>query len=102
MPRSYPSEFRVDVIRVARNREPGVSIDQIAHDFGIHPMTLSKWLRRADIDDGNRPGQSRTESVELRELRKRNRLLQQENEVLRRAAAYLSQANLPGKGFTRS
>lgn len=102
MPRSYPSEFRVDVIRVARNREPGVSIDQIAHDFGIHPMTLSKWLRRADIDDGNRPGQSRPESVELRELRKRNRLLEQENEVLRRAAAYLSQANLPGKGFTRS
>ena len=73
MPRSYPSEFREDVIRVARNREPGVSIDQIAHDFGIHPMTLSKWLRRADIDDGNRPGQSRTESAELRELRKRNR-----------------------------
>ena len=102
MPRSYPSEFREDVIRVARNREPGVSIDQIAHDFGIHPMTLSKWLRRADIDDGNRPGQSRTESAELRELRKRNRLLEQENEVLRRAAAYLSQANLPGKGFTRS
>lgn len=102
MPRSYPSEFREDVIRVARNREPGVTVEQIAHDFGVHPMTLSKWLRRADIDDGTRPGQSRAESAELRELRKRNRLLEQENEMLRRAAAYLSQANLPGKGFTRS
>jgi transposase-like protein len=40
---------------------------------------------------------SASESAELRELRKRNRLLEQENEVLRRAAAYLSQANLPGK-----
>ncbi|CAM4169879.1 Transposase-like protein [Helcobacillus massiliensis] len=40
--------------------------------------------------------------VELRDLRRRNRLLEQENEVLRRAAAYLSQANLPGKGSTRS
>ena len=56
----------------------------------------------ADIDDGNRPGKSREESAELREARKQIRLLQQENEVLRRAAAYLSQANLPGKGCTRS
>lgn len=52
--------------------------------------------------DGVRPGQTRAESDEIRELRKRNRLLEQENEVLRRAAAYLSQANLPGKGSTRS
>ena len=102
MPRPYPREFRDDVVRVARNREDGVTIEQIAADFGIHPMTLSKWMRQADIDGGAKPGTSRTESVELRELRRRNRLLEQENEVLRRAAAYLSQANLPGKGSTRS
>ncbi|MFZ2509545.1 MAG: IS3 family transposase [Gordonia sp. (in: high G+C Gram-positive bacteria)] len=95
MPKPYPSEFRDDVVRVAQHREPGVTIEQIAKDFGVHPMTLQKWLRRADIDDGARPGPSRTESAEIRELRKRNRLLEQENEVLRRAAAYLSQANLP-------
>jgi len=65
-------------------------------------MTLQKWLRRADIDAGAKPGTTRTEAAEIRELRKRNRLLEQENEVLRRAAAYLSQANLPGKGSTRS
>ena len=59
-------------------------------------------MRQADVDDGAKPGTSRAESVELRELRRRNRLLEQENEVLRRAAAYLSQANLPGKGSTRS
>ncbi|WP_336633324.1 MULTISPECIES: IS3 family transposase [unclassified Microbacterium] len=95
MPKPYPSEFRDDVVRVARNREPGVTIEQIAKDFGVHPMTLQKWMRRADIDEGAKPGQSRTESAELREARKRIRLLEQENEVLRRAAAYLSQANLP-------
>ena len=100
MPKPYPSEFRDDVVRVARNREPGVTIEQIAHDFGNHPMTLQKWLRRADIDEGVKPGQSRTEAAELREARKRIRLLEQENEVLRRAAAYLSQANLPGRGST--
>ena len=65
-------------------------------------MTLQKWLHRADIDEGVKPGQARTEGAELRDARKRIRLLEQENEVLRRAAAYLSQANLPGKGSTRS
>ncbi len=102
MPKPYPREFRDDVVRVARNRELGVTIEQIAKDFGVHPMTLQKWLRRADIDAGATPGQSRTEAAKIRELRKRNRLLEQENEVLRRAAACLSQASLPGKGFTRS
>ena len=95
-------QFREDVVRVARQREDGVTLDQIAADFGIHPMTLSKWMRQADIDEGNRPGTSSDESAELRELRRRNRLLEQENEVLRRAAAYLSQAQLPGKRSTRS
>ncbi len=102
MPKPYPREFRDDVVRVARDREPGVTVEQIAEDFGVHPMTLFKWLRQAGIDEGAEPGVSRGESVELREARKRIKLLEQENEVLRRAAAYLSQANLPGKGFTRS
>jgi transposase len=102
VPKPYPREFRDDVVRVARNREPGVTVEQIANDFGVHTMTLQKWLQRAAVDDGTKPGQSRTEGVELREARQRIRLLEQENEVLRRAAAYLSQANLPGKGSTRS
>jgi len=102
MPKPFPKEFREDVVRVARGRDPGVTLEQIATDFGIHPMTLSKWLRQADIDDGARPGTSRSESADLRAANRRIRLLEQENEVLRRAAAYLSQANLPGKGSTRS
>ncbi len=63
---------------------------------------LRKWLRQADIDAGAKPGVSSSESAELRQARARIKLLEQENEVLRRAAAYLSQANLPGKGSTRS
>ncbi|MET9031112.1 hypothetical protein ABZW96_36785 [Nocardia sp. NPDC004168] len=54
-------------------------------------------MRQADIDEGNKPGTTSSESAELREVRRRNRLLEQENEVLRRAAAYLSKAHLPGK-----
>ncbi|WP_157233510.1 IS3 family transposase [Kibdelosporangium phytohabitans] len=95
MPKPYPQEFRDDVVRVAREREPGVTVEQIAKDFGVHPMTLFTWLRQADADEGAKPGMTRNDSAELREARKRIKLLEQENEVLRRATAYLSQANLP-------
>ena len=98
----YPKEFKEDVIRVARDRGPGETLEQIATDFGIHPITLSKWLRQADVEDGVKPGVTDVQATELRELRRRNRRLEQEVEVLRRAAAYLSQAHLPGKGSTRS
>ncbi|RDI43541.1 transposase [Nocardia mexicana] len=97
MPKPYPREFRDDVVRVARNRDAGVTIEEIAADFGVHPMTVSKWMRNADVDDGVKPGTTTTESAEVRALRRRVKLLEQENEVLKRAAAYLSQANLPGK-----
>ncbi|MFG2630731.1 IS3 family transposase [Streptomyces sp. NPDC048473] len=95
MPKPYPQEFREDVVRVARNRGPGVTIEQVAADFGVHAMTLWKWMRRADIDDGTKPATTSQESTELRDARRRIKLLEQENEVLRRAAAYLSRANLP-------
>ncbi len=102
MGKPFPKEYRDDVVRVARERGPGVTLEQIASDFGVHPITLSKWLRRADVEDGLKAGPSSDQLAELRELKRRNRLLEQENEVLRRAAAYLSQAQLPGKGSTRS
>lgn len=66
MPEPFPKEFREDVVRVARGRDAGVTLEQIAADFGIHPMTLSKWIRQADIDHGVRPGRSRQESCEQR------------------------------------
>lgn len=43
MPKPYPKEFREDVVRVARSREAGVTLAQVAKDFGIHEMTLNKW-----------------------------------------------------------
>ena len=102
MPRPYPREFREDVIRVARDRGPDVRIKDIAEDFGISESCLQNWLRQADRDDGIRSGPTTSELEDLREARKRIRLLEQENEVLRRAAAYLSQANLGPKGSSRS
>ena len=95
MPKPHPREFRDDVVAVARKGEAPIA--EIAKDFGISESCLRNWLAKADVEDGRRPGVTAAESAELRELKRRNRLLEQENEVLRRAAAYLSQANLPGK-----
>jgi len=95
MPKPYPKEFRDDVVAVARQGQ--APLTQIAKDFGISETCLSNWIKKADIEDGNRPGLTAKEAELVRDLKRHNRLLEQENEVLRRAAAYLSQANLPGK-----
>ena len=88
MPRPYPQEFRDDVVAVARRHEAPLS--QIAKDFGISDATLHNWLKRADVEDGVRPGVTTAEAAENRELRKRLRLVEQENEILRRAAAFFA------------
>ena len=93
MPKAFPAEFRRDVIAVARKREAPLS--QIARDFGISEGCLHRWLKRAEIEDGVREGLTQAEEAEIRELKKRNRLLEQENEVLRRAAIYLGQGLNP-------
>ncbi|GAB3110923.1 transposase [Janibacter alkaliphilus] len=92
MPAPHPKEFRDDVVAVARKGETPIA--QLAKDFGISESCLRNWLKAADVEDGIRPGVTRADSEELKDLKRRNRALEQENEVLRRAAAYLSQANL--------
>jgi len=76
MPKPFPKEFRDDVIRVAQNRHPDVSLAQIAKDFGVHVGTLDKWMRQARIEAGEQAGETKQESAELRELRRRNHLLE--------------------------
>lgn len=92
MPKPFPKEFRRDVVEVARKREAPVA--QVAKDFGISESCLHRWLQAADIEDGLREG-ALPESAEMRELKKRNRLLEQENEILRRAAAFFAKDVLP-------
>ena len=93
MPKLYPREFRDNVVAVARQGNEGLA--QIAKDFGIAESCLRNWLAAADADDGKRGGPKAQEAEQLRDLKRRNRLLEQENEVLRRAAAYLSQGINP-------
>ena len=97
MPKPYPKEFRQNVVEVARAREVGTTLKEIAKDFGISQSCLTNWIAIADRQDGSKPAAAVSDSGELRDAPRRIRLLEQENEVLRRAAAYLSQANLPGK-----
>lgn len=67
MPKPYPKEFRQDVVRVARNHGPGVTVEQVATDFGVHPMMLWKWMRRADVDDvgGSSPRRARAAALDM-------------------------------------
>jgi transposase len=93
MPKAFPLEFRRDVVAVARKGEAPLS--QIARDFGISESCLHRWLKLADVDDGVRPGVTSSESAQLLELKKRNKTLEQENEILRRAAAYFAREISP-------
>jgi transposase len=101
VPKPYPAEFRRDVIAVARKGE--ASVAQVAKDFGISETCLQRWLKIADREDGLAPatssdrggGGAKDADAELRELRRRNKLLEQENEILRRATAYFARDVLP-------
>lgn len=69
-------------------RKGQAPLSQIAKDFGISEGSLANWMKRADVEDPKRPGMTDDNRKEMREANKRIRLLEQENEVLRRAAAY--------------
>ncbi|MFI9405131.1 transposase [Nocardia sp. NPDC052316] len=92
MPPAHPPEFRQRAIELARTS--GRSIGKVAADLGISESCLRHWLAIADADDGKREGLTSAERKELTELRRRNRALQLENEVLRKAAAYFAAENV--------
>ena len=97
MPTPYPKEFRDDVIAVARQGDRSVA--QVARSFGISESCLARWLLIAERADGLAPPGSPTAGGDLaaenQELRKKTKLLEQENEILRRATAYFARDVLP-------
>jgi transposase len=88
----YPAEFRERAVELARLREKPVK--QLATDLGISDRTLHNWLKQADIDEGRREGLTTEERAELVRLRRRNRLLEMEIEILKKASAYFARENV--------
>lgn len=88
MGKRYPKEFREDVVRLARRGD--LKYSQLAADFGVSEASIYNWVKQADIDDGVRPGLTQEEADELREVKRRNRVLEEENLILRRAAAFFA------------
>lgn len=97
MPRShppYPPEFRAEAVRLYR--ESGRSLNAISKDLGISLESLRSWVNQAKIDTGEKAGLTTEEREELRRLRKENRTLRMERDLLKKAAAYFARESETG------
>ena len=83
----YPPEFRRQALELLR---AGTPLKEVAADFGVSEQTLRNWRRQGDIDAGRVEGLTTDEREELRRLRRENRRLQEEREILKRAAAFFA------------
>jgi len=91
MPRGtapYPPEFRAEAVRLAR--QPGHSTREVARDLGIGNETLRRWVIQAEVDAGESEGPTSDERAELVRLRRENRTLRTEREILKKAAAFFA------------
>jgi transposase len=93
MPKKFPPEFKRDVVTVARRGD--LTVAEVAADFDVSVESVRRWMHQADIDDGVREGPTTAEQNEVVQLRRANRRLEMENEILRRAAAYFAKDALP-------
>ncbi len=92
MPAAYPEEFRRRAVDLVRESEESVSA--VARRLGISNSGLRRWVAQAEIDEGQVPGLTTEERQELTKLRKENRVLRMERDLLSRAAAFFAQENV--------
>ncbi len=92
MPAAKPPEFRRRAVELVRRGDQ--PLPQIARDLGVSESCLRGWVRTDDVDSGGRDGISSDERKELVELRRRNRVLETEVEILKRASAYFARENV--------
>jgi transposase len=89
----YPAAFRAEAVQLVRGG--GRTLTQAAQDLGVHHDTLRGWVRQAEIDGGRRDGLTTEERAELARLRRENRVLKEEREILRKAAAFFAAESAP-------
>jgi transposase len=86
--RSFSKEFKRDAVALVRSS--GKSIPEVARDLDLTESALREWVRQADVDEGRRDGLTTSEREELARLRKENRVLREERDILKRAAAFFA------------
>jgi transposase-like protein len=84
----FSAEARAAAVRLAR--EPGNSFATVSHDLGVHHMTVRRWAQALDAEEDSAARQARAEHAELVALRQRVRVLEEEREILAKAAAFLA------------
>ncbi len=84
----YPLEFKVEAVQLVQRGER--SLARIASDLGVSEQTLRNWVKQAEIDSGVRTGLTTEERDELRRLRRENRILTEERDILKKAAAFFA------------
>jgi transposase len=84
----FPAEFRREAVKLMRDSDKPVP--QLAKDLGVSENTLRNWSRQAEVDAGEREGLTSEQLEELRRLRRENRTLQMEREVLKKAAVFFA------------
>jgi transposase len=82
-----PPEYRRQALELLRSGSP---LKEVAADLGVSEQTLSNWRRQGDIDAGRIEGVTTDEREELRRLRRENRRVQEEREILKKAAAFFA------------
>ena len=84
----YTLEFRLEAVRLLRSSDR--SVPQLARELGVSPQALRNWSTQVAVDEGKVEGLSSSEREELRRLRRENRILAEEREILKKAAAFFA------------
>lgn len=85
----YPPEFRAEAVRLVK--ESGKKMVEVARDLGVSVESLRHWVKQHEIDAGDREGLTTIEREELQRLRRDVKVLREEREILRKAAAFFAQ-----------